>query len=122
MLKGHDRGRLNSFGHKVKTNLEDEVCHDLSKKGVPHDHDVPPFMVVLESGRRASYAPDIMVAYEGNTIFINCITSYRRGDPRIRKMRRFREDNKKIYHTIIAAPPEVAKRLPKDSYDDLMTF
>jgi hypothetical protein len=102
--------------------LEDRVCQDLSKKGVPHDHDVPPFTVILESGRRASYVPDVMVAYEGNTIFINCITTYRRGDPRIRKIKCFKRENEKIYHTIIAAPAEVAKRLPKGSYDDLMTF
>ena len=112
---------MNSFGHLVKSKLEDRVCQDLSKKGVPHDHDVPPFTVTLESGRRTSYVPDIMVAFEGNTIFINCITTYRRGDPRIRKIKCFRRDNRKIYHTIIATSPDVARRLPKDSYDDLMT-
>ena len=114
--------KVNSFGHRVRTNLEDRVCEDLSKKGVPHDHDVPPFTVVLENGRRAKYTPDIMVAYEGNTIFITCITSYRRGDPRIRKLKCFRRDNGKIYHTIIAAPPDVARRLPKDSFDDVMSI
>jgi len=63
-----------------------------------------------------------MVAYEGNTIFINCISSYRRGDPRIRKIKCFKRENGKIYHTIIAAPSGVAKRLPKESYDDLMIY
>lgn len=119
-MKGTAGGRRNSFGHVVRTNLEDKVCQDLSKKGVPHDHDVPPFTVVLESGRRTKYVPDMMVAYEGNTIFISCISSYRRGDPRIRRIRAFRRENSKIYHTIIAAPADVARRLPKDSYDDLL--
>jgi len=107
-------------GHRVRTNLEDTVCQDLTNKGVPHDHDIPPFAVVLESGRRTTYVPEILVAYEGNTILISCITSYRRGDPRVRRIRCFRRDNKKIYHTIIAAPADVARRLPKDSYDDLL--
>ncbi|HVP23941.1 MAG TPA: hypothetical protein VMS77_08530 [Conexivisphaerales archaeon] len=121
-MKGRRGGRPNPFGHVVKTKLEGRVCEELSSKGVPHDHDVPPFTVVLDSGRRASYSPDIMVAYEGNTIFINCISSYRRGDPRIRKIKCFKRENGKIYHTIIAAPSEVAKRLPKESYDDLMIY
>lgn len=121
-MKGSRKGRTNSFGHVVRSKLEDRVCQDLSKKGVPHDHDVPPFAVTLDSGRRTSYVPDIMVAFEGNTIFINCITTYRRGDPRIRKIKCFRRDNRKIYHTIIATSPDVARRLPQDSYDDLLTL
>ncbi len=121
-MKESRKGRTNSFGHVVRSKLEDRVCQDLSEKGVPHDHDVPPFTVTLESGRRTSYVPDIMVAFEGNTIFINCITTYRRGDPRIRKIKCFRRDNRKIYHTIIATSPDVARRLPEDSYDDVMTL
>jgi hypothetical protein len=121
-MKGPGKGSVNSFGHVVRSKLEDRVCEDLSRRGVPHDHDLPPLTVTLDSGRRTSYVPDIMVAYEGNTILISCITSYRRGDPRIRRIRCFRRDNKKLYHTIIAAPPEVAKRLPADPCDDLLTL
>ena len=112
----------NAYGHPVRSKLENMICEDLSRKGVPHDHDVPPFTVTLDSGRRTKYVPDIMVAYEGNTIFITCITSYRRGNPRIRRIKSFRRDNQKIYHTIIAAPRVVARRLPKDAYDDLMAI
>ncbi len=121
-MKGTGRTRLNEYNHRVRSRLEDAVCADLSRKGVPHEHDIPPLAVTLETGRRTTYSPDITVAYEGNTIFINCITSYRRGDPRIRKIRCFRRDNRKLYHLIIAAPADVARRLPEDSYDDLMTF
>lgn len=121
-MKGPRKGRANPYGHVVRSKLEDKVCADLSTKGVPHDHDVPPFDVTLDSGRRTKYVADIMIAYEGNTIFINCISGYRRGDPRIRRIKSFRRDNQKIYHTIIAAPSDVAKRIPKDAYDDLITY
>jgi hypothetical protein len=106
----------------VRSSLEGRVCEDLSTKGVPHEHDVPPFSVTLDSGIRTKYAPDMMIAYEGNTILITCITSYRRGDPRIRRIRSFRRDNPRMYHVILAAPPDVARRLPKDAYDDLMVL
>ena len=121
-MKRARKGSVNSVGHVVKSKLEDTVCQDLSRKGVPHDHDIPPFAVTLESGRRTSYTPDVMVAFEGNTIFINCITTYRRGDPRVRRIRCFRRDNRKIYHTIIATSQDVARRLPRDAYDDILVF
>jgi hypothetical protein len=112
--------RRNAFGHEVRSGVENHVCQDLSKKGIPHEHRSASFDVVLDSGRRSVFVPDIVIAYEGNTIIIQCVSNYRRGDPRIRKLRRFKKDNLKFYHIIIAAPKEIAGKLPKDSYDDLV--
>lgn len=106
-------------GRIMTSRLEQQLCDQLTRRGIAHSHTPRYFEVQFEDQQRAAYAPLMVLrgrGREGKTVILECLETLDRG--LLKKISAFREQYGSEFYVVFVAPEEVLDELPLSAYDD----
>jgi hypothetical protein len=104
-------------GHKTRTKLEEAVCDDMVRQGLPHAHRSLRFRIQDASGGTDKYSPAI-VAHRGPILFlVEPVPSA--GGRTVERLTRFLEQHSPEIVLVVVAPDAAVPQVPPDAYDEI---
>ena len=109
-------------GHVVRSQTEAALCEHLAAHAVPHEHGALMFEVQLARGRRATFAPDIVLTdarKEERAILVEAVASTRPGGG-VRRLIAFLREFGPKYFLVVVAKRVLLHHIPEEAYDALV--
>ena len=109
---------MTAAGHACRTKLETDICKEMGKQRLPHEHRSLKFRVRDADGKETAFAPSI-VARRGPILFlVEPVRSVRRQGG-IASLSGFLEQHSPEIVFVVVTPESLLDRIPEDAYDEI---
>jgi hypothetical protein len=99
--------------------MELQMCDEMGRQGVAHEHRSLHFRVRLPSGDVAEFEPDIVVRC-GTILFVLVHLESEKESPRLEEiLNHFLEQHSPEIVLVLIAPAEAVRELPPETYDEI---
>jgi hypothetical protein len=104
--------------HAPRSPLEEDLCAELKRQSVPHEHRSLHFRVHLPDGHVAEFTPDLVIRRGVVLFLLEPLTDGATDRARLELLERFLDTHSpEIVLVIVTASPDIAT-LPPASYDE----
>ncbi len=105
-------------GHACDSQLEQSVCAEMQRQGLPHEHRSLHFRVADETGGKADYTPAI-VARRGSILFLVDSVESATDRDAIDRFSRFLEQHSPELVLVLVTTDDAVERIPPEAYDEV---
>ena len=104
-------------GHACRTNLETDICVEMERQGLPHEHRSLQFRVYDPRGGSTKYEPAI-VAHRGPILFlVEPVASARSGA--VRRLTGFLQQHSPEIVLVLVTTDAAVDEIPPEGYDEI---
>ncbi len=104
-------------GHACRTKLETEICDEMGRQRVPHEHRSLRFRIDEAEGRLSKYVP-ALVARRGTILFLVEPISAP-GRDSVKRLTRFLEQHSPELVLVVVTRDSSVPRFPSEAYDEI---